>query len=78
MVVADTLTADVILGCDFLRSQKCTIEMSSSGDALHVHTRGQSVSIAQDETQSGGSSLNIVLQEIVKWSLWHAHQVRLQ
>lgn len=62
VVVADTPTADVILGRDFLRGQKCTIEMKESRDILHVQSRGQSVALAQDGTVD---SLNVILQESV-------------
>ena len=66
VIVADTPAADVILGRDFLRSQKCTIEMGSTSDVLHIKTQGQRVAITQDlpDTVSPGTaSLNVVLQE---------------
>ena len=63
VIVADTPTADVILGHDFLLSQRCTIEMGSASDILHVQTRGQSVSIAQGQAPYDTSSLNVVLQD---------------
>ena len=64
-IVADTPTADVILGRDFLRTQQCLIEMTKDGDVLHVRSRGQSISIAQDLTQPPISGLNVVLQQFV-------------
>ena len=66
VIVADTPAADVILGRDFLRSQKCTIEMGITCAILHINTQGQSVAITQDlpDTVSPGTaSLNVVLQE---------------
>lgn len=63
VIVADTPTADVILGRDFLRSQKCTIEMGGADDLLHVQARGQSVPITQPQTQPCTPSLNVVLLE---------------
>ena len=64
-IVADTPTADVILGRDFLRTQQCMIEMTKDGDVLHVQSRGQSISLAQDLTQPPIPRLNVVLQESV-------------
>ena len=56
-IVADTPTADVILGRDFLRTQWCLSEMTKDVDTLHVQSRGQSISLTQNLTQlpSSGS-----------------------
>ena len=64
VVVADTPTADVILGRDFLRSERCTIEMGSVSDTLHVKARGQSVAITHDPSHTT-PSLNVVMQESI-------------
>lgn len=68
VVVADTPTADMILGRDFLHSQKCTIEMGDSDDTLHVRSRGHSISMARSQTPPRSSQpplLNVILQESV-------------
>lgn len=65
VIVADTPTADMILGRDFLRSQRCAIEMKDTDDVLHIQSRRQSVAIVQDRTAPGTSSLNVILQESV-------------
>ena len=55
----------MILGRDFLRSQRCTFQMKNTDDLLHVQSHGQSVVIAQDQTARCTSSLNVILQESV-------------
>ena len=68
VIVADTPAADVILGRDFLRSQKCTIEMGSTSDMLHIKIQGQRVAITQDlpdTVNPGTASHNVVLQELL-------------
>ena len=65
VIVADTPTADVILGRDFLRAQQCTIKMTSSGDSLHVAARKQSIAMAQDQSPLPICKLDVVLQESV-------------
>lgn len=64
-IVADTPTADVILGRDFLRSQRCTIEMGSSSDSLHLQARGKSISTTQSQVLPQTPALNVVLQQSV-------------
>ena len=69
VIVADTPTADMILGRDFLRDQKCTIRMGTSSDSLHVQAQGKSISTAQSQappTQTPTQApLNVVLQQSV-------------
>ncbi len=65
VVVADTPIADVILGRDFLRSQRCVIEMKDSSDVLHVQSRGQSIAIAKNKTVDSACGFNVILQESV-------------
>ena len=65
VIVADTPTADVILGRDFLRSQRCSIEMKDASDVLHVKSRGQSVAMAAEQTAHDTVSLNVILEESV-------------
>ncbi len=65
VIVADTPIADVILGRDFLRSQRCAIEMKDSSDVLHVQSRGQSIAIAQNKTVDSACGFNVILQESV-------------
>ena len=62
VIVADTQTADVILGCNFLRNQRCSIALGNDGDTLHVQTRGQSIPIAQD-LNAQISCHNVIIQE---------------
>ena len=76
VIVADTPTADVILGRDFLHSQRCTIEMGGSNDVLQVQTRRESISITQERAALGATNHSVVLQEsmtvpyrlAVKWA----------
>ena len=63
VIVAETPTADVILGRDFLRSHRCTIEMGSTIDVLRLQARGLAISIAQDQTTWEVPNLNVILQE---------------
>ena len=65
VIVADTPTANVILGRDFLHSQRCTIEMGTSNDTLHVQARGQSIPMARSQALLQQPTLNVVLQESV-------------
>ena len=69
VIVADTPTADMILGRDFLRDQKCTIRMGTSSDSLHVQAQGKSISTAQSQappTQTPTPTpLSVVLQQSV-------------
>ncbi len=62
---ADTPIADVILGHDFLRRQRCDIEMKDSSDILHVQSHGQSVAIARNKTVDSACGFNVILQESV-------------
>ena len=64
-VVADTPTADVILGRDFLRRQNCTIEMKDSNDILHIKSRSQSIALVQSQSPCISASLNVVCQEAI-------------
>ena len=63
VIVAETPTADVILGRDFLRSHRCIIEMGSTIDVLRVQSRGLAIPIAQDQTTQEVPNLNLILQE---------------
>ena len=65
VIVVDTPTADVILGRDFLRSQRCSIEMKDASDILHVKSRGESVAMAAEQTAHDTVSLNVILEESV-------------
>ena len=64
-VVADTPTADVILGRDFLRRQNCTIEMKDSNDILHIKSRSQSIALVQSQSPCISANLNVVCQEAI-------------
>ena len=64
-VVADTPTADVILGQDFLRRQNCTIEMKDSNDILHIKSRSQSIALVQSQSPCISATLNVVCQEAI-------------
>lgn len=66
VVVAETPTADLILGRDFLHNQECTIKMCECNDVLHVRSRGLKLPITKEQTPSMSPSLSVVLQEPVK------------
>ena len=54
VIVADSLTTDVILGRDFLREQQCTIEMGGSKDVLHFKGRGVAIALDSKSTENHG------------------------
>ena len=58
VIVANSLTTDVILGRDFLKAQQCTIELGETRDVLHFKERGIAVAI---DGKSEVSHVNIVL-----------------
>ena len=64
VIVADSLTTDVILGRDFLREQQCTIEMGGSKDVLHFKGRG--VAIALDSKSTETYHINVVLDSTLQ------------
>ena len=53
VTVADTPTEDIILGCDFLPSHKCMIEMGSTIDVLHVQARGLGIFHSSESDDMG-------------------------
>ena len=66
VIVAETPTADLILGRDFLRSQKCTIEMGQAEDVLHVRGRNLKVPICKGQPTLVSPILRVTLQEMTK------------
>lgn len=69
VVVAETPTADLIIGRDFLHAYECTIEMSEGGDTLHVRSRGLKLPILKAQPEPSMSfCLNLSkFPHVVKW-----------
>ena len=65
VMVVETPTADLILGRDFLRNQKCVIEMGKANDMLHVKSRGLKLPISKGQPSSVSPILRVTLQEPV-------------
>lgn len=66
VMVAETPTADLILGRDFLRNQGCTIEMGEANDTLHVKSRDLRLPISKGQPSSVSPILKVTLQEAIK------------
>ena len=65
LMVAETPTADLILGRNFLRNQECVIEMGKI-DTLHVKSRALYLPISKDLSSSITPIMKVTVQEQVK------------
>ena len=79
VIIAETPTADHIIGRDFLRRQECTIEMGEANDILHVKSRKLKLPVLKGQAFSVSPMLSVTLPELVKvpppplsakWRLW--------
>ena len=65
VIVADTLTTgvDVILGSDFLREHRCTIEMGDTHATLHFKDHGISIILDRQKQPPQDAKVFVVLDE---------------
>ena len=65
VMIADTLTTgvDVILGRDFLRDHRCTIEMGEKRDTLHFKDRSISFILNGQELPPQATQVHVLLHE---------------
>ena len=61
VTVAEDIATDLILGRDFLRAYKCTIEMGKTNDVLHIKETGVSVIINNNANSLQDRVVNVVL-----------------
>ena len=61
VLVASSLTADAILGMDFLDANKCTLEMANK--VLHFPNRGVSISLQDPSSQTHIIQARVTLEE---------------
>ena len=64
MLVASSLTADAILGMDFLNANKCTLEMANK--VLHFPNRGVSLSLQDPSSQPHIIQAQVTLEETLR------------
>ena len=64
MLVASSLTADAILGMDFLNANKCTLEMANK--VLHFPNRGVSISLQDPSSQPHIIQAQVTLEETLR------------
>jgi len=62
-MVPDSLTIDVILGREFLKSHQCTIEMCKTQDVLHFRKHGLTIPLG------GRDSNRRFLMSMLFWML---------
>ena len=65
VIVAGSLTTDIILGRDFLKDHQCSIEMGQGRDTLRFHKRGIAVTLNGKPSEKGLCCVTVTIDKVL-------------